>query len=202
MTLQNVSWDTYVSLCDADEHRRALMTYDKGTLEIMSPGRRHEEAAHIIGRMIETWTEVAGIEIAGTRSMTCRRESEQRGFEGDNSYYVTHEREMRGIREFDSEVHPPPDLVVEIDISTSSMNKLAVYESMRVPEVWLFDGHTVRAFAADQKGKLSQVPSSRELPGFPFDQVVPVINAAVADGENTAIRAFRKRASTDLNRDA
>ncbi len=194
--LDHVAWKTYVALCD-EPSRHVRMNYDRGILEIMSPGQRHKEAAHIMALMINAWTEAVGIEVKGTRSMTCRRESEERGFEGDNSYYVSHEKQMRGVREFNSDIHPPPDVVVEIDISRSAMNKLAIYEHLKVPEVWIFDGHETKIFASGQDGRLTSVKTSRELPGFPFDQIASVIEAAATDGENAAIAAFRSRTAND-----
>ena len=189
--LSDVSWSVYVSLSDASRSRRSLMSYDRGVLEIMSPGVRHEEAKHLISRMIETWAEVREIDIRGVASATFRREDVQQGFEGDEAYYVANAQQVRGLEEIDLLIHPAPDLVIEIDITGRSMRKFMIYESLGVPEVWIFDGQSVSVFAANSHRRLVVVADSVGLRGFPIQCITAVIQAAHDQGETAAIREFR-----------
>ena len=99
------------------------MAYNEGMLEIMSPSRSHENVSCLIGRMIETFTEVMEIDIESVSSMTCKREDLAKGFESDEAYYVQSYGAIRNRGELDFTVDPPPDLVVEVDISRGAMNK-------------------------------------------------------------------------------
>ena len=167
------------------------MAYDQGVLEIMSPGVRHEEAKHLISRMIETWAEVRDTDIRGVASSTFRREDLQRGFEGDEAYYIANAQRVRGLDEIDLLIHPAPDLVIEVDISGRSMRKFAIYESLGVPEVWIFDGQTVAVYVADPNRRLVEADESAGLQSFPLKRVASVIQQAHEHGETAAIREFR-----------
>ena len=190
--LSDVSWNVYVSLSDGSRVRRSIMAYDRGVLEIMSPGVRHEEAKHLISRMIETWAEVREIDIRGVASATFRREDVQQGFEGDEAYYVANAQQVRGLEEIDLLIHPAPDLVIEIDITGHSMRKFAIYESLGVSEVWIFDGQSATVYIADSSGRLAIATDSVSLQGFPLLTIGTVIQTAHEHGETTAIRDFRR----------
>ncbi len=190
--LSDVPWDVYVSLSDGSRMRRSIMAYDRGVLEIMSPGVRHEEAKHLISRMIETWAEVREIDIRGVASATFRREDVQQGFEGDEAYYVANAQQVRGLEEIDLLIHPAPDLVIEIDITGHSMRKFAIYESLGVPEVWIFDGQSVTVYLADSSGRMALATTSASLEGFPLSEIRVVIEKAHDLGETLAIRDFRR----------
>ena len=99
----------------------------------------HEIAKRFVGRMIETFTLYRGIEIRSSSSTTFKRSELQRGFEADESYYIQHASELRGVREIDLTIHPPPDLVIEVDMTNSSIPKKALFAAMSIPEVWRYD---------------------------------------------------------------
>lgn len=54
--IYDVSWDEYDALLTALPERRLPHTYDRGTLEIMSPSKPHEWIKKLIGRMVEAMT--------------------------------------------------------------------------------------------------------------------------------------------------
>ena len=83
--------------------------------------------------------EVLDIPCTESRSTTFRREDEAAGKEADTSFYLAHEQEIRDKDEIDLTIDPPPDLAIEVDDSSSSRNKLAIYAALRVPEVWRYD---------------------------------------------------------------
>ncbi|MFB6276054.1 MAG: Uma2 family endonuclease, partial [Halothece sp.] len=140
--LQGVRWQTYQALVQdlATETAGKRLAYDQGTLEIMTPLPEHEVNKRLLGRMVEAATEVLGLEIYSLGSVTWSREDLQRGIEPDECYYITQEARMRGRLSFDLNVDSPPDLAIEIDITSSSLNRLEIYASLGVKEVWRFDG--------------------------------------------------------------
>jgi hypothetical protein len=64
----------------------------------------------------------------------------ERGFEPDSCFYIQNEEQVRGKDRIDLAVDPPPDLVIEIDITSPSFSKLPIYAQIGVPEVWRYDG--------------------------------------------------------------
>jgi Uma2 family endonuclease len=147
--LPHVSWATYASLLANADRTVPRMTYDQGALELVTPSMAHEETAHTLTLLIDIVTAIMGIPIRRVGSTTFRREDLQRGFEADASFYIQREPGMRGKREADLSVDPPPDVIVEMEMSRSALNKLALFASMGVPEVWRCDGQRVIILALD-----------------------------------------------------
>lgn len=189
VVLRSVSWETYLALTEESESGSGRMTYDQGVLEIMSPGMPHEIAKRLIGRMIETFTLYRGIEIRSSSSTTFKRSELQRGFEADESYYVQHACELRGIGEIDLSIHPPPDLVLEVDMTNSSIPKKALFAAMKIPEVWRYDGASLWMGSLFQED-YQDLKQSLVLPGFPRELAAKLLDRQFEENETALIRAF------------
>jgi Uma2 family endonuclease len=145
VVLRNVSWDTYERLlADLGDSSAQRLTYDRGVLEIMSPTPEHEELNRTLNLIVEIAAAEMAIHVRNLGSTTFKREDLDRGFEPDSCFYVANAERIRGKRRLDLSADPPPDLVIEIDVTSSSLSKLAVYAHFRVPEVWLCDGTSLR----------------------------------------------------------
>ena len=139
--LRNISWETYERLLDErGDSRVPRLAYDRGELEIMSPSPEHEKFNRRIAQLVLAVTEELSIEAEDLGSTTFRREDLGRGFEPDSCFYIQNEEQVRGKDRIDLAVDPPPDLVIEIDITSPSFSKLPIYAQMGVPEVWRYDG--------------------------------------------------------------
>lgn len=144
VVLHNVSWDTYERLLADDEERIVpRIAYDRGVMELVTPSMPHEEDAGVIARVVEIVTAVLDIPIRSVGGTTFRRGDLERGFEPDASFYIQNEWRIRGKREVDLAVDPPPDVVLEMEMSRSALNKLPLFASMGIPEVWRCDGERV-----------------------------------------------------------
>jgi Uma2 family endonuclease len=140
--LTNISWKTYESLLnELTEQGGIRLTYDRGNLEIMTPSAPHEKYKKILGRFVESVSDELNVEICSLGSLTCRREDLARGLEPDQCYYIQNENVVWDKEQIDLNQDPPPDLVVEIDVTSSSIDRLSLYASLGVPEVWRYDGN-------------------------------------------------------------
>lgn len=191
MVLENVAWDIYVALAEQRRGSVPRMTYDNGVLEMMSPRREHENIGSLVGRMIETYSELRDIEIISVASVTVRRSDLTKGFEADESYYVTHAAELLAKRELDFEVDPPPDLVVEVEITSSAIKKMPLFAAMKVPEVWRHDGKSLTMYRRENEGYV-QIDSSIELPGLTAERINQTLASRYSVGETSLIQSFRK----------
>ncbi len=145
VVLENVSWRTYERLLqDLADSSAPRLTYDRGVLEIMSPTPEHERLNRTLAQLVEVLAEELEVEIENLGSSTFRREDLERGFEPDSCFYVRNAEKVRGKLRLDLTVDPPPDLVIEIDITSHSIGKMPIYARVRVPEVWRYDGTTFR----------------------------------------------------------
>ena len=141
IVLHNIGWNTYERLlADHQNNSAPRFTYDRGELEIMSPSPEHEKVNRRIAQLVLAVAEELGTEAGDLGSTTFRREDIERGFEPDSCFYIQNEERIRGKDRIDLSTDPPPDLVIEIDITSPSFSKLPIYAQMGVPEVWRYDG--------------------------------------------------------------
>ena len=151
VVLPCVSWETYERLLADDEERRVpRMTYDQGVLELVTPSLPHEKDALTIARIVDIVTAIIGVPILSAGGTTYRRNDLERGFEPDASFYVQNEAQVRDRPEINLSVDPPPDVVLEMEMSRSALDKLPLFASMGVPEVWRCDGQRVTILILEQ----------------------------------------------------
>lgn len=144
VVLPNVSWETYERLLtDLSDCSVPHLTYDQGRLEIMSPTAKHEKVNRSIELLVRITALEMNIEVGSLGSTTFKREDIARGFEPDSCFYVQNERAIRGKQELDLLVDPPPDIVFEVDITSSSINKRSLFAQFAVPEIWRYDDESI-----------------------------------------------------------
>ena len=146
--LHNISWSLYEQLLAAHEEKSSPhFVYDRGELEITVLSYEHEELNRLLDNCIALIAMEWNIEYRDAGSTTFKREDLERGFEPDSCFYVQHAEQIVGKKRLDLTVDPPPDLVIEIDITHSSLDKLSIFAAVGVPEVWRYDGERVRILA-------------------------------------------------------
>ena len=190
--LKNISWKTYESLLnELAEQGGIRLTYDRGNLEIMTPSAPHEGSKKILGRFVESVSEELNVEIRSLGSLTCRREDLARGLEPDQCYYIQNEDVVWDKEQIDLNQDPPPDLVVEIDVTSSSIDRLSLYASLGVPEVWRYDGNRLIIYQLEAQEYVERTVS----PTFPFLSQVEMLRFLElrrTTKENALIRLFRE----------
>lgn len=140
VALRNLDWGAYLQIQTLLAHRTsARLTYDNGTLEITMPLEEHERAIRLIELFIRILVVEMGLRLKTMGSTTMDRADLQRGAEPDNSYYIHNQPQVVG-RRVDFSTDPPPDLVVEVDITHTDINKTQLYASLGVPELWRYNG--------------------------------------------------------------
>lgn len=164
VTLHNVSWETYERLMDErGESRVPRFAYDRGELEIMSPSTEHESIAYFLELLVALVAGETDTNAYGVGSTTFKREDLECGFEPDACFYVQNEERIRGKPRIALGTDPPPDLVVEIDITSSSLSKFSIYARIGVPEIWRHDGERVAIFEL-RGGEYVEIAESAVLP--------------------------------------
>jgi Uma2 family endonuclease len=191
LRLSGVDWRTYVTMSDLFMDRPVRFTYDRGELEIMTLSPEHERSHHLLSRMLDTLTEEMDIDIAGFGSMTFRREDLERGLEPDDCYWVQHEARVRGRDELDFNVDPPPDLVLEIEVTRNFIARLPICAALRVPEVWRYDGQTIHVLLLNETGEYIRSERSAAFPFLPAAQLVQFLAMNATLSETKVIQAFR-----------
>jgi Uma2 family endonuclease len=189
--LDTVDWRTYSRLLRALGDRPGVrLTYDRGRLEIMSPLPEHEHDAYLSGRFIDVLTEELGLPVVAGRSTTLRLRSKQRGLEPDNCYWIAHEAQVRGKKRIDLRVDPPPDLAIEGDVTRSSLDRMAIYAKLGVPEVWRLSEQmlTIQVLGG---GKFAASPHSPTFPFVTGADLTAFLALTSSHDDNGIVRQFR-----------
>lgn len=176
VSVPNVSWDTYERLLsDLSDCSAPRLTYDRGELEIMSPTPKHEKVNRAIEILVSTLAAEMQIEVASLGSTTFKREDIERGFEPDSCFYIKNEMSIRGKERLDLKVDPPPDLIFEVDITKSSIDKQTLFAKFAVPELWRYDGSNVQILSLVE-GVYAHSPQSLALPPLSADLLTSFVS--------------------------
>lgn len=189
--LQNVSWQTFDSLLkETADLRGSRFAYDGYTLEIMTPLYEHESYKIQFDRFIFALAEEFNINIKSCGSMTLKRQDLIRGIEPDNCYYIQNELAIRSKREIDLTTDLPPDLAIEIDITSSSIDKFQIYAALRVPELWRYDGRVLRFYQL-REGEYVEIDASVAFPFVTVREISRFLEQSKTTGEMAVLRSFR-----------
>lgn len=189
--LRNVDWSLYTQLRDDPARARIRMTYLDGELSLMSPSGPHERINRLLERLVCAWCEVHNLPIATFGSTTFRRETQQAGLEPDTCFYLEHEALVRSREEIDLAIDPPPDLAIEVDITSSSEPRMTIYAHLGVPEVWRTDGDSLAFHELQPNGEYRPIPVSRALPGLRAVDLQPFLDRRLEVDETTLLKEFR-----------
>jgi Uma2 family endonuclease len=196
--LKNISWQTYECLLkDFEQQPGYRLTYDRGLLEIMTPLAPHESNKKILGRLLEALTEELNIEIRSLGSLTCKRQDLVRGLEPDQCYYIQNEAVVRNLEEIDLNQNPSPDLAIEIDITSSSINRLDIYAALGVPEVWRYNGSRL-IFYQLEAANYKECEFSPTFPQVKSSEILRFLELRKTTGETSLIRLFREWVNTGI----
>lgn len=189
VVLSNVSWETYESLlADHADRSAPRFTYDRGTLEITVLSARHEKPNRLISLMVEMLAEEMDLNIGNLGSTTFRREDARRGFEPDSCFYIQNAERVRDKDEIDPTTDPPPDLIVEVDITSPSLRRFPIYAQFGVPEVWRYDGKRLEVLFLEGE-EYRSAGESAALPGFTSE----VLSKLVEEGKSLRRTAWLKK---------
>lgn len=192
LVLYGVTWENYENLLEIfAEHTALRMTYYKGTLELITPLLEHETYSWNLSRLVVGLSEELGLEIRGLKSTTWRSKLKAVGKEADECFYIQNEAVMRSRLKIDLKVDPLPDLAIEIDTTNSSIDKMAVYAELKVPEVWRFEDGKLTVNILTDTGYMES-ESSLAFWSFPVQELARFMQLDAQKGENARMREFRK----------
>ncbi|MEA5470181.1 Uma2 family endonuclease [Spirulina sp. 06S082] len=189
--IHNFSWQQFENLLlDLGDSRSSRIAYDTGTLEIMTPLPEHEYFKQSISIAIEDIAEVLEYDYESYGSTTWRREVKQAGLEPDNCFYFQNEALIRGKVQFDLNRDPPPDLALEIDLTSKSLNRFPIYARLGVPELWCYEDGTLKIYCLQEESYL-EVEQSGVFPTLNIRALPQIIQSYRLQGRRALRRAVR-----------
>ena len=189
--LQNVDWECLEFLLKKlGENRATRLNYSQNILEIITPLLPHESAKCNIDRLVSILCEELNLNLRSTGSLTLKREDLDRAAEPDNSYYIENEPLIRNKTNIDLTEDPPPDLIIEIEYSSSAINKLQLYEAIGVPELWRYNGKELFIYKLEN-GKYLQCENSTIFEAINIKEVTTFLEKQKNIGEIAMVKEFR-----------
>lgn len=173
--LHNVDWETYERLRDNPADRHVHMTYDEGTLELMSPSRRHETVAEVLALFVALWSSFHRIPRKSGGSTTYKRKAKAKGLEPDKCWYFgENAAAVRARDDADLDIEPPPDLAIEVEVTSPLLPKLPVYAAMGIPEIWWWKDEKLQVLRLVED-EYVQHEESVSLERFPLAQTIELL---------------------------
>lgn len=171
VVLYNIGWQQFENLLkDLGDKRAARIAYDRGTLEIMTPLPEHEHYKEVINDIVKDLGDLLDLDYESLGSTTWKRESRLAGVEPDNCFYFQNEAAIRGKLQFDLNQDPPPDLVLEIDLTSKSLNRFPIYARLGVPEIWCYDSGELKIYQL-QNGEYQEAQISLVFPNLAVQEI-------------------------------
>lgn len=190
--LEDINWEEYKQLlAELGDGYAVRISFAEGSLELMAPLYRHEHDKEIITAMVQVLVEECGLDMEAAGSTTLKLARVQEGAEPDTCFYIQQAAAVRGHRTINLDSDPPPDLVVEVDITRPRRSKIKTYARLRVPEFWRFDGQRLEIFAL-VAGKFVARTTSPTFPFLSTNDLVTFIERSYEDGRMPALRKFRR----------
>lgn len=191
LILNEISWEEYEDLlADLGDSNRVRVSYDNGRLEIMSPSLSHEGYKDLILWMSQTLADQMDLDMESAGSTTFKKQPFAQGAEPDTCFYIQNAARIIGKRQIDLETDPPPDVIVEIDVSHESKGKFAFYAALGVPEIWRYDERQAQIYHLVEH---CYVESSNSL-AFPV-LTAAALNEALeqskTEGQSAALKTSR-----------
>lgn len=196
IVLDHVSWEFYERLLEEIGNRPMRVTFDEGSIEIMPPLAEHEFPSRAIGALIQILAVELNIPMSCYGSTTFRREEKQKGLEPDDCFYLANESRVRGMKDFDPTIHPPPDLVIEVDITRRSIPRPPIYAALGVPEIWRYDAKGISVLRLRDDGQYERVESSVAFPFLPMHGFEKFVKRMESEEQTSVLRAFRDGVKT------
>lgn len=189
--LNEISWNDYERfLEDFEEKPGWRLAYDRGKLEIMPPTFEHEHTSVNFHNFVLAYCEKFDLDLVSGGSTTFRSEIFEKGVEPDECFYIQSAKKVVG-KSFKKDEYVTPDIAVEVDITTESLDKFPIYAALKVPELWIYDGK-ILSFYELRRENYHQITQSRALPQISAKDLTKFLEMSRSEGQTAALKSFRK----------
>ncbi|MFE4108397.1 Uma2 family endonuclease [Almyronema epifaneia] len=192
LLIRNLDWPQFERILEElGDTRASRIAYSHGTLEIRMPSPEHEVDKELLGDLVKILLDELEIDCECFGSTTFKQAAMESGIEPDQCFYIQHQTQMRGKRRIDLSIDPPPDLAIEVDVT--SKTQLEAYVALGVPELWRYEKNRLNIYTL-QAGEYQLATTSPIFPDLPIlELVAEVFEQSLQSGRSPALRAFRKK---------
>jgi Uma2 family endonuclease len=198
VVIDGATWADYEAMLRIIGERRVFVNYDQGVMEVMVPSHVHESIGDFLGLMVDILTEELDIPCSAGGSTTHRREDLEKGVEPDKCFWLhAKAASISGQRDLELSIDPAPRLVIEVNYTSSSVDRLAIFAALGVDEIWRFHrGLEFLVLGAD--GHYQATDGSLNLPMLSLIEASRLLEKSQTTGRVPWMRAFRQHARENL----
>jgi Uma2 family endonuclease len=199
LVFDGVSWDDYEAMLRIVGDRPIRVTYDRGRMEIMPPMWAHGGVSDRLGWLIHVLIEELDLPAEGADPVTFKRQDLEKGVEPDKCYYFgPHAALVRGKERLEMGIDPPPDLVIEADITSSSLDRPGIFAALGIPEVWRFTRRSLQFLHLQPDGTYRPAEVGRAFPWLKVADVARFLEQGRTMEKAPWIRSFRAFVRAEL----
>ncbi len=192
LILNDVPWEEYEQLlANIGDGCGVRISYDRGRLEIMNPSSNHEMYTELILRLVDAIAEEMRLTLESRGSTTFKQEQLGQAAEPDTCFYVQNASRIIGKSKIDLSVDPPPDVVVEVDVSHDTTSMFEFYSSVGVRELWRYDEKRAAIYHLLDQDYV-EMPTSLAFPPLSSEALTQFLEQSKAEGQSAALHAFRQ----------
>lgn len=189
---EDVMWKEYEQLLsELGPSYSVRVFYDQGRMEIVSPKPIHERPIEILHRLVIAISDQLDIDIESLGSTTLKKQMREAGAEPDASFYVRNAAVIHGYLDLDLAHDPPPDLVIESDHTSSSLDKFGIYARLGVPEIWRVFSQQVSFWLLNGNTYL-EAERSHSFEFLTVQILNEYLEQGLMSGKRRAAKAFRE----------
>jgi Uma2 family endonuclease len=191
MTVSGLSWQHYqLLLAELGDDRATRLAYNDGALEIRMPSQLHEIVNRLLSKIIFALAEELELEIVDLGSTTWNREDLDKGIEPDSCFFIQNAHRVQGLNP-EIPAGLSPDLAIEVDISNASDKKLAIYQALGVPELWVYRQGNVSLLDL-RNTQIQKLKNSLAFSTVSADQLQMWIELRARESDLTVVKAVRQ----------
>ena len=191
LILQGIGWDFYEKLLEEYKDSNELnFAYDNGFLEVEVPLFKHERPSNVLHDLVTLICAELDIDVLNAGSTTFCKRAKGTSCEPDIAFYIQNEFAIRGKSVIDLSKDPPPDLVIEVDITSPSLNKLPIYAALGIAEIWIYNGKSVE-FLKLIDDKYTKIDYSISLSQLSSEEVTEFLEKGLAESSTKWIKEIR-----------
>ncbi|MGF1602978.1 MAG: Uma2 family endonuclease [Thermosynechococcaceae cyanobacterium] len=185
------NWQVYQALSQRlGDRPNPRLKFRNGEILLMNPLPEHGRTVDVLADVVKVLLDHLEQEYDSFTPITMEL-PEESGIEPDHCFYIEHWAEISGKTRINWGIDPPPDLVIEIDVT--SYTNVDDYLPYKVPEVWLFKQQQLSIYQFTG-GSYRQRNNSAFFPGINLaDMIRECMQIAVQRNTSAAMRSLRRK---------
>ena len=156
---------------------------------LMSPLPEHGKEIDVIADIVKAILRYQNRDWDSFHPITLRH-GKKPGLEPDACFYINNYQAILGKRKLDLSIDPPPDLAIEIDVT--SFTRIEDYVTLAIPEVWIYKANELKIYIFVDDSYV-ETDTSPIFSGFAIKKIVAqYVDRAWQAGSSVALREFEQ----------